>query len=418
MGVTELNGATRLAIASVIGFAIGLEREWSGHATGPNARFAGLRTFFLLGTLGGISGLLSSQGHAGLAIAMAAGGVVIAVAAYGAAATQATGNIDGTTEVAAIVVLGLGAVAGSGWLTVSSATGAVVLLALGEKQRLHDLVGAIGETELKAGLQFTVLAVVVLPLLPDGPYLGPLAIRPRSLWAVVLAFCALNFISYGARRAVGAKRGFGIAGALGGLLSSTAVTLSYARRSRAESDDASALAAGVIAACCVLIPRILIVSSVLNARVTLAVAPYLVPALVVGGLFIVLFHRRIDQHQSEAVVERSPLRLLNALQMAVAFQVALSIIAALGPRLSDLGLYGVSVALGLTDMDALTVSMSSPKSPIVPAVAARALAVGVLANTGFKLALATTVGMGRFKRQAGAGLATIAVAISLALLAL
>jgi uncharacterized membrane protein (DUF4010 family) len=271
---------------------------------------------------------------------------------------------------------------------------------------------------LKAGLQFAVLALVVLPLLPEGPYLGALAIRPRSLWALVLAFCALNFASYGARRAVGARRGLSIAGALGGLLSSTAVTLSYARRSRAEADDAGALAAGVIAACCVLIPRILIVSTVLNARVAVAAAPYLLPALLVGVLFIVAFHRRMHGHQAEAVVDRSPLRLLTALQMAIAFQIALSVIAALGPRLTDVGLYGVSVALGLTDMDALTVSMSSPRSPIGPALAARALAVGVLANTGFKLTLAMTIGTRRFKGQASAGLASMAIVVTLALLAL
>jgi hypothetical protein len=98
--------------------------------------------------------------------------------------------------------------------------------------------------------------------------------------------------------------------------------------------------------------------------------------------------------------------------------VALSTIAVLGPRLSELGLYGVAVALGLTDMDALTVSMSSHRDAITPALAGRVLGVGVLANTGFKLAISLTIGAAQFRRWAAAGLGTIAVAISLALVAL
>jgi uncharacterized membrane protein (DUF4010 family) len=416
-GFTELEGATRLGVASLIGLAIGLERQWSGHASGPGARFAGLRTFLLLGVLGGIGGLLASHALVMLAAVVITGGVVISVAAYVAAASRVApgGDLDGTTEVAAIVVLALSALAGVGWLMVSSAAAAIVVLALSEKRRLHRLVQMIGEQELQAALQFAVLAVVVLPLLPEGPYGGPLAIRPRSLWAVVLAFCALNFASYVARRSVGATRGYGIAGALGGLLSSTAVTLTYSRRSRNETENSGALATGVIAACSVLIPRILVISTALNPAIAVAAAPYLIPPLAAGILFVLVGRTDDDVHPVDAPPDRSPLRFMSAMQMALAFQIALSAIAMLGSRLSEIGLYGLSVALGLTDMDALTVSMSSRTSLIAPAIASRALAVGVLANTGFKLVLSLVIGGSPFRRRAAAGLGTIAVATSLAL---
>ena len=418
MNISELEGAARLGVAALIGIAVGLEREWSGHASGPGAHFAGLRTFFLLGVLGGASGMLTGAGYPALGAIGVAAGCAIAVGAYLAAARGPTHDLDGTTEVAAMVVVALAAVAGLGWLRVSSATGAIVVLALSQKQRLHKLVRAIGETELTAALQFAVLAVVVLPLLPAGPYFGVLAVRPRALWGVVLAFCALNFASYIARRIVGSNRGYSVAGALGGLLSSTAVALTYARRSRIQGEDPRALARGVIAACTVLIPRILVVSAVLNPGVALAASPYLLPPLAAGLLLVFTRSRGAGPPTDDGSKDQSPLRLVNALQLAIAFQVALSAIALLRPRLGEMGLYGVAVALGLTDMDALTVSMSSPTSLIAPSIAGRALLVGMLANTLFKLGLALAIGTPAFRKRTATGLATLAAVSGAMLLAL
>jgi uncharacterized membrane protein (DUF4010 family) len=247
--------------------------------------------------------------------------------------------------------------------------------------------------------------------------LGPLQVRPRALWTIVLALCALNFASYIARRAVGGRRGYGIAGALGGLISSTAVTLAYARRSRESSDDAAPLASGVIAACTVLVPRVLVVSATLRPAVALAAAPYLVPVLAAGALMAIAGHRNRGRAEEEPA-DRNPLRFVNALQMAFAFQIALSTISWLRPHLGDVGLYGAAVALGLTDMDALTVSMSSGASLIDPSMAARALAIGLVTNTLFKLAITVVVGGAEFRRRAATGLGALAAVSIAALLAL
>lgn len=418
MSLPEIEGAARLCVASLIGMSVGLEREWSGRASGADARFAGLRTFLLLGAVGGVSGLIAGAGLPIVGAAGIAAGSGIAIAAYIAAVRGTKPDLDGTTEVAAVVVVLLAALAGLGWLRLSSAAGAIVVLALSEKRRLHGIVRSIGENELSAGLQFAVLAVVVLPLLPAGPYLGALEFRPRALWGIVLAFCALNFASYVAERAVGSSRGYGIAGALGGLLSSTAVALAYARRSRREGEDAGALALGVIAACTVLIPRILVVSTALNPQVALAALRYLGPTLIAGVLLMFLRAGRKRVPAPAAPSDRTPLRLGNAIQMAVAFQVALSAITVLRPRLGELGLYGLAVALGLTDMDALTVSMSSHTSLVAPAIAGRALVVGMLANTTFKLGLSLVIGAPLFRRRAAAALATLAAVSAATLFAL
>jgi uncharacterized membrane protein (DUF4010 family) len=287
----ELDAAVRLAIAALVGLGVGLEREWSGHATGPNARFAGLRTFLLLGLIGGASGLLLANSHEGAAAVAIAGGMAISVAAYVMAVRRPDVDIDGTTEAAALIVVLLGALAGEGYLALAAGAASVVVLALSEKTRLHWLVRRVHEHELRAALQFGVLALVVLPLLPTGPFLGPVGFRPRALWMIVLLFSGLNFIGFLARRALGPAPGYTLTGLAGGLISSTAVTLEFSRKSRQEAQLARGLAYGVLGACTVLIPRVLIVSATLNTAVAIRLAWFLLPPAAVGVTILLLSTR-------------------------------------------------------------------------------------------------------------------------------
>jgi uncharacterized membrane protein (DUF4010 family) len=181
----DLHDALGLLIATLGGAAVGLEREWSGHASGPRARFAGIRTFTLLGLGAGVAGWLWSNGLQVFAAILAAGSAALIVAAYVAASRA---QVDGTTEVAAFVVLTAGIVAGVHEVRLASAMIALTTLLLIEKSRLHSLVRRIDDASLRAGFRFAVMAVVILPMLPSGPY-GPLGgIRPRQLWALVLFF--------------------------------------------------------------------------------------------------------------------------------------------------------------------------------------------------------------------------------------
>lgn len=190
--VLTLKDALGILIAALGGAAVGLEREWSGHATGPSARFAGIRTFSLLGLLAGLAGWLWANGLQILAAVLLAGAAGI-VAAYIAASRV---EVDGTTEVAAFVVLAAGVVAGMHELRLASATVAITTLLLVEKSKLHSLAERIDDASLRAGFRFAVMAVVILRMLPLGPF-GPLGgIRPRQLWAMVLFFSALGFAGY------------------------------------------------------------------------------------------------------------------------------------------------------------------------------------------------------------------------------
>ena len=412
----QADAALRLAVAGLIGLAIGVEREWSGHASGPRARFAGVRTFFLLGLLSGIAGLLAARDRTLLAAVLLAGPALLAVAAYVVASIQ-TGDRDGTTEAAALLVLATGGLSGLGEESIAAAVAALAAVALAEKSRVRELITRIGETELRAALQFAVLAVVVLPLLPPGPFGPGGAIRPRELWSVVLIFSGINFLGYLARRAVGAERGYGIAGLLGGLVSSTAVTLGFSRQSRVEPEHARGLALGVVAACTVLFARVFIVTAVLSASTARALGPYLIAPAVIGGAIVGYAAWRQPAWAAQtAAMERNPLRLGAAVRMTLAFALVLLVIPLVDRLWGAGGVLGSAAVLGLTDMDALTYSMArlgveSGDS----ALAARAIGVGLAANTIAKLGLAVALGAAPFRRRAAPALSALAIGILAAL---
>jgi len=403
----------RLAVAALAGLAVGLEREWSGHATGPTPRFAGLRTFFLLGTLGGVAGWLASSESVGalaIGVALLIAGAALVVSAYFLTARPGGQAVEATTEVAALSVLALGALAGFGYLVVASGSAAVIVLALSEKKRLRAAVSRIGEAELRAALQFAVLALVILPLFPNETY-GPLGgIQPRALWTVVLVFTGLNFVGYLARKAVGPARGYGITGLLGGLVSSTAVTFQFARMSKGDRALGTGLAIGVIGASTVLLPRVALVSAVLNHRVAIALVPFLLPAFIVGAAITAIAIWRQSEKEKSKDEEKleSPLKLWSAIRMALAFQLSLMAIAFVRDTLGARGVIASAALLGLTDMDALTLSMNRlGTTEELIELAARAIAVGVLANSVLKIVLVLTLGTGTFRRLAAMGIAAL-----------
>ena len=405
-----------LLIAALGGAAVGLERQWSGHAEGPGARFAGIRTFTMLGAVGGFSGWLWAAGITAPAAILFAGAVAVVAAAYVAGSRH---DIDGTTEVAALVVLAAGLLAGMGAIRLASGIIALVALLLVEKSRLHALVQRIDDVDLQSGVRFAVMALVVLPLLPEGPF-GPLGgIRPRELWALVLFFSGLSFAGYVARRVAGPGHGYLVAGLLGGLVSSTNVTFTFARISRSEPTADRALAFGAVAANAMLYPRVLVATAILNAAVVPPLVPYLAAPALVAALVAALGTRRDPEAGTREVPQHNPLQLAAALQMAILFQAVLMAVYLVRAVWGQSGVFTSAAVLGLTDVDALTVSMArGVAQEVSPAVAATAIAIGVLANTAMKLGLAVFLGGQRFRAIAGGALALMLVAVGGALLLL
>jgi uncharacterized membrane protein (DUF4010 family) len=407
----DLTVATELAVAALAGLAVGIEREWSGHATGPAARFAGVRTFLLLGLLGGLAGWLIAGGLIAPGVLILASGSLLTVAAYVMAARRGGGAVDGTTEVAALVVLGLGTISTLGFPLVTSAVTSVMVLALAEKTRIHSAIERLGERELKAAFQFAVLAVVILPLLPAGPF-GPYdSIRPRAIWVVVLLFSGLNFAGYLISRWLGTSRGYGLTGLLGGLVSSTAVTFQFARKSRDTPTLGRALALGVVGACTVLVLRVEILATALQPEVGLALIRYMAPVLLTGAAVLLVLYLRGGGKQQRETSEpaQNPLGLWNAIRMALAFQLVLLLVALVRHQWGATGVLTTAALLGLTDVDALTYSMTRLGADAA-GLGAKAIAIGILSNTVLKLALALFLGRGEFRWIAGLGLVALGAA--------
>lgn len=416
MASLELEAAGRLAVAGLVGLAVGVERERSGHATGPRARFAGVRTFFILGLQGGVAGWLLSLGWTAAAVVLLASGAALALTAY-AVAARAGAGVDGTTEAAALAVLALALAAGLGHLALAGGVAAVLVFALSEKDLVGRLLQRVDELELRATFQFAVLALVILPLLPTGPF-GPFGtIRPRALWIVVLLFTGINFAGYLARRAMGPRLGYGLTGLFGGLISSTAVTFGFSRQSRREAPLAPALGLGVLAACTMLLPRIGLVTLLLNPGLAAALVPFLLPPLLLGMLLLALALQRAAPPPQDQPAELSnPLQFWFAIRMALAFQLVLIALAWVRLHFGASGVLTSAALLGLTDMDALTLSMTRlAAAPDLVTLAARAIAIGVLANGVLKLTLTLAFGVPAFRRTASAGLLALIAASGLGL---
>ena len=294
-----------------------------------------------------------------------------------------------------------------GAVRIASGIISLLTLLLVEKSRLHALVQRINDVGLRSGVRFAVMALVILPLLPEGPY-GPLGgIRPREIWVLVLFFPGLSFAGYVAGRVAGPGHGYLATGALGGLVSSTNVTFTFARTSRTDLAADRAL----------LYPRVLVASAIINPAVVPPLIPYLLPPGVVAAVVAVVGARRSPESGAPDVPVRNPLQLAAALQMAVLFQAVLMAVHLAGDVWGQSGLFTSAAVLGLTDVDALTVSMGrGVAATSSPAVAATAIAVGVLANTAMKLALAVFFGAPRFRAIAGGALALMLVAVGGALL--
>lgn len=414
--MTDVTVLLGLLVAALGAAGIGVEREQSGHASGENARFAGIRTFTLIGLTAGIAGTLAHQGFVGIATILLAGPTALVVVAYASASRR---DVDATTEVAAFIAIGAGMMAGLGFTAVASAVVAITVLLLVEKSRLHELVGRLDDAELRAAARFGVMAVVILPLLPKGPF-GPLGgVQPQTLWLLVLFFTGLSFVGYFARRIVGPEHGYPLTGALAGIVSSTNATFTFARLSRAQHAPDATLAAGAVAACTVLFPRVLIATAVLDRRVAAALLPYLLAPFLLGLLVVILWLRVRHGEHTPGAAPANPLQIWPALQMAATFQVVMFVVELARRWFGEGGLLATGAVLGLTDVDALTISMARAATNGLPVeTAAQAIAVGILANCAMKAAMAVALGTREFGGRTGGTLAAMGAALAGMLLVL
>jgi uncharacterized membrane protein (DUF4010 family) len=403
----DFDSIVGLIVAILGGAAVGVERQRSGHASGPDARLGGIRTFTLLGTLAGIAGYLAESDLAIPAALLVSGALALDVAGYVRASKN---DIDATTEVAALVVIGAGLLAGLGQLRLSAALTTITVLLLAEKPRIHGLVARLDEPTMLAAARFAVMSVVILPLLPEGPFGPGPGIKPRDLWMLVLLFSGMSFVGFIAQRLSGAA-GYPLTGLLGGLVSSTSVTLNFARLSKTHQQQDAPLATGAVAASTVLFLRVAIAVAILDATLLPVLARYLAAPFIAGLAAVALAWRSLRGSHAEGGSVQNPLQLKNAIELTLLFQVVLYVVYYVRRWVGDAGLMVTGFVLGLTDVDALTLSMTrSVATGISIEMACRAILMGIIANSIMKAIIAFAIGTRRFGWQAGAALLAMAAA--------
>ena len=393
--------ALGLGAALAVGLLIGLERGWRDRDLPDGARIAGLRTFALIGLLGGVLGsLLPHFGPWPLLGGLVGLALILAVSYTQAAKTS--GNLSATTAVASLLTLVLGAYAAQGSAVLALAAAVIVMVLLDLKPVLHGGLRWIEHGELRAGLQLLVLSVVILPSLPDagwGPY-G--AINPYQLWWAVILIAGLSLVGHFAMRLTGAQRGIVWTGLLGGLASSTAATLTLARYTRQNPLLASAATAGALSACGVMFFRIAVLLAVLRPALLTTFGIFLVVtgvAMLGWGLWQ---GRKLAQSaEGDAAMQSiAPFDLGTALGFGAFLAVMAVLVPAVKQWIGTGGIYALAAVSGTADVDAIVVSLANMHGTggLSTQATVVALVIATLANMVTKVGIAWTTGgveMGR-----------------------
>jgi len=375
----------------LLGLLIGLERQHSQKADEP--LFAGFRTFPVIALTGFLSGLIARTGYPSILPVALAGVSAIAVAAY---FVTAQGKHKGaTTELAALLTFIFGALAAFDYLIPAAAFAVVTTLLLSMKAPLHQLAEKIQEAEIYAILKFGIVTVIVLPLLPDRAF-GPFnVVNPRVVWWMVVLISAVSMLGYVLMRFLGARHGIAVTGILGGLASSTAVTFGLSEKSRdADSSVARYFALGIIIASTIMYFRVLFLAAAVAPGLSRALAlPILVPGILGMAISLVLWRRKEGEAEAQLDV-KNPMELGQAMKFALLFAVVLFAARAAHYYFGSAGAYIASALAGLTDVDAITVSMArlARDNVMAPSTAGASILLACAMNTIVKAGIAFLTG--------------------------
>jgi len=384
----------RLAIALAIGLLFGLERGWSLREVPEGKRAAGLRTYGLSGLLGGISALVAlATGTIFLSFALLTFGMITAAFQYLEARANQDFSVTGTVAGLLAFVLGAYAILGDSSVAIASAAAATAMLAF--KQPLHAWLKMLTWPEIRAFIILVVMTVLVAPLLPNKPIDPWNAINPSEIWRFAILLAAVSFLGYIAIRIFGERTGLIVSALAGGLASSTATTLTFAKMVRIHPDACWLISGATLISCAVMMTRVIVIVGIANPGLLGLVA---LP-LALTGFILVILGIIFVLHAGKRSVERphieisSPLELGTALKLAglIAGVMLISKLAVqfFGPA----GIFGLSAISGLADVDAISLSLSRlATGALASQTAAIGIGIAVAANTLTKSVMAAATG--------------------------
>lgn len=377
-----------------IGLLIGLERERS-----PVAK-AGLRTFTLTALSGTLAAMLASQ--AGSPWILTVGFVIVAAIIISAYLHGPEIEDPGTTtEAALIFCFGLGAMVWYGETTLAVMLAIAATILLHYKPELQNLSKRLSRRDLESILQFAVLSFVILPVLPHRDF-GPFgALNPYQIWLMVVLISGVSLAGYAALRIVGQRYGAPLLGVFGGLASSTATTLVYARHGKGSDGMARISAVVILIASLVTLVRLVVLCGVVTPRILPVILPVLAGGLLLGGAVILWLWRNINRDGELPMPKvTNPTEIRVSLTFGAIYALVLVAAAWLSHHAGSGGLYGLAMVSGLTDVDAITLSslrlFELDKIDAQQVVSVIVIAYG--SNMAFKLGMVAVVGGGALAR--------------------
>lgn len=378
----------QFAISLGLGMLVGLQRERTERSIG------GIRTFPLIALFGTVCARISEITDTWV---IAAGLLALAALVLAANLTkpkQADGDSGITTEIATLLVYVIGVLVVVGEISNAVVLGGACAMLLHFKAPLHGFARSVGERDMHAFIQFVLITLVILPVLPNQTY-GPYAVlNPFQIWLMVVLIVGIGLCGYVAYKLFGARAGTILGGIIGGLISSTATTVSYARRTKADHRLAPLGALVIMIASCISLVRVILEIGAVAAGSFAELAPPLIAMLlaccvITGGL-----HFFSHAEQASMPEQGNPTEIKSALVFGLLYALVLLGVAFAKDRFGNSGLYAVALISGLTDMDAITLSTArlAANGTVETSTAWRAILIGAMANFTFKFAIVATLG--------------------------
>jgi uncharacterized membrane protein (DUF4010 family) len=389
---------SRFFVALIIGLLLGIERGWKQRSEASGEREAGIRTFTLVSLTGFAAGMLAEELGPVFPSIIGAGLLGLVVASYFSATARANADRGMTTEVAVMLTYVLGVVCANGLLSEAAVIAVIAVVLLDQKSVLHDFLRSLQHVEIIAALKLLVVAVVLLPILPDQGFGPGGVLNPYELcWAVVV-IAAMGLAGYAAIRAVGSERGALLMGLFGGFVSSTSVTVSASRAARTAPAASLALASAISVAQSVMFARIAALVYTLNPALFDVVLLPLVLGCIVSLVGTAVLVQRARSSEPQASFDAGAADSLGIAVRFIAFVAIMLVVAHYANAYAgSIGLILSSLIAGAVDVDAATVSASRLASASVTSTtslstAAITIAVAVLANSLVKSVIAFRLG--------------------------
>lgn len=386
---------TQLAIALILGAIIGIERGWRNREEDENIGDSGLRSFALIGLLGGISALLAQNWGFGVLVGIFLGLSVLTATSYFVTAKKSK-DYGSTTEIALLTTFCLGALSLSGFTQEAVAVAVVIAWLLGAKPELNKTLSWLQRQELIATLQLLMIAMVVLPLLPNQA-MGPWdAINPRAIGWLVLLIAGISYIGYFSIRILGDKVGLLLTAFFGGIASSTALTVSFSRMVKQKPSETIVIAAGIILANGIMAPRLLLVIAVVSKSLALKLAAPLlilgiIPLIAAGA--IVRWKSPSQEISTASVTVSNPIEISSALQYSALLVILSLLVHWAQLEFGEQGIYLLAGISGIADLDAVSLSLARAVEIDLPEkVAMYGIWLAVTVNTVVKVAFTRAIG--------------------------